>query len=285
MPQRPQIRPMGPEDATGAAAVARAVLFEPWPGEDEEARLQRSLLRIRHLVGTDPGGAWVAEHEGEIVGVALALLREGVWGLSLLAVAEAHQGCGVGRELLAAAYAYGDGAARGHIVLSSERPAAMRSYARLGLELRPAVAAAGIVDRSRIPDLDGVVEAGADGIGTADAIGRAVRGAGHGRDLAVALASGGRLFLLEDRAFGVVVSGDVMLLAGRDEEAATRVLWALFEASAPGATINIGFVTAGQDWAVRACLDAGLVLSPDGPVFTGGELGPLRPYLPSGAYL
>jgi hypothetical protein len=36
---------------------------------------------------------------------------------------------------------------------------------------------------------------------------------------------------------------------------------------------------------VRTCLDAGLALSPDGPIFTGGRLGPLRPYIPSGAYL
>jgi hypothetical protein len=49
--------------------------------------------------------------------------------------------------------------------------------------------------------------------------------------------------------------------------------------------VTVDFLTAGQDWAVRACLDAGLALSPDGPFFTGGDLGPLRPYVPSGAYL
>lgn len=277
---------MREEDVRAADAVAREVLFHPVPGLGEEDRARRSLPRIRHLRETDPGGAWVAEHDGHLVGVALALLREGVWGLSLLAVAEAQQGRGVGRDLLRAAHSYGDGTARGHIVLSSERPAAMRSYARLGLELRPAVAAAGIVDRARIPALDGVVEAGEAGIPVADAIGRAVRGAGHGRDLAVPLAAGARLFVFEDRAFGVLREpGDVMLLAGTDEEAATRVLWALFAAAAPGVTASIDFLTAGQDWAVRACLDAGMALSPDGPVFTGGELGPLRPYIPSGAYL
>ena len=53
----------------------------------------------------------------------------------------------------------------------------------------------------------------------------------------------------------------------------------------PGGTAHVDFLTAGQDWAIRACLDAGLALSPDGPFFTGGELGPLRPYIPSGAYL
>lgn len=277
---------MREDDVLSADAVAREVLFHPAPGLDEDARRRRSLPRIRHLLATDPGGAWVAEREGAVVGVALALLREGVWGLSLLAVAEAQQGRGIGHDLLAAAAAHGAAGTRGRIVLSSERPAAMRSYARLGLDLRPAVAAGGTVDASRIPDIGGVVEAGEAGIETADAIGRAVRGAGHGRDLAVPLATGARLFVCEDRAFGVLRDGgDVMLLAGTDEEAATRVLWALFAAAGAGATVSVGFLTAGQDWAVRACLEAGLALSPDGPVFTAGELGPLRPYIPSGAYL
>ena len=72
-----------------------------------------------------------------------------------------------------------------------------------------------------------------------------------------------------------------------------------------GATINVDFLTAGQDWALPACLDARLSLSPDGPMFAGGDAGPagplhpewrlplggpgragpLAPYIPSGAYL
>ena len=30
---------------------------------------------------------------------------------------------------------------------------------------------------------------------------------------------------------------------------------------------------------------SGLVLSPDGPMFVRGEVGPLRPFIPSGPYL
>jgi hypothetical protein len=36
---------------------------------------------------------------------------------------------------------------------------------------------------------------------------------------------------------------------------------------------------------VRPVLDAGLVLKPGGAVFVRGDVGPLTPYLPSGAYL
>ena len=69
-------------------------------------------------------------------------MREGVWGLSLLVVRPDAQSSGVGRELLDRAYEYGDGA-RGWIVLASRDARALRSYARLGLALHPAVAARG----------------------------------------------------------------------------------------------------------------------------------------------
>jgi predicted N-acetyltransferase YhbS len=286
VPPPAEIRPMRPDDVAAADAVARTSLYRGDGPESGAAVIERGRRRIAHLQRTDSGGAWVAEDErGAIVGLALALVREGIWGLSLFAVAAERRGQGIGRELLEASFGHGADA-RGHLILSTESPAAMRRYARLGLDLRPCVAAAGIVDRRRLPSAEGVEDAGADGIPVADAIGRAVRGAGHGVDLAVALGDpGARLLLYEDRAFAVVRGERVVLLAGLDEPAATRALNAAFAAIAPGATTTVDFLTAGQDWAVRACLDAGLALSPDGPLFTGGDVGPLRPYLPSGAYL
>ena len=201
-----EIRPLRDGDVEGADALAARVLVTPDPGENEAARRARGEARIVHLAGTDPGGAWVAARDGDVVGVALALVREGVWGLSLFAVAEAVQGRGVGSALLRRTLAHGAGA-RGRLILSSTHPAAMRAYARTGLALRPCVAAAGIADHARIPDLHGVEEAGPDGIAVADAIGREIRGAGHGRDLPVALASGARLLLVEDRAFCLARGG------------------------------------------------------------------------------
>jgi GNAT superfamily N-acetyltransferase len=284
VPSAATIRPLTPADVTAGHRVARGALAVGRPPEDA-AMTRRSERRIAHLQRTDPGGAWVAEAGGEIVGIALALVREGIWGLSLFAVAEEHRGHGIGRDLLDAAFALGAGA-RGHLILSTEHPAAMRRYARLGLDLRPCVAVAGTVDRARLPASDGVVDAGPEGIPVADAIGRAVRGAGHGIDLAMVLEEGvSRLLLFEDRAFAWIRRERIMLVAGLDDDAATRVLNGALVATPPGATVSIDFLTAGQDWAVRACLDAGLVLSPDGPFFTGGDLGPLRPYVPSGAYL
>jgi GNAT superfamily N-acetyltransferase len=278
------IRPMREEDASEADRVCIEVLYSPFPGEDEPVRAARQHARIRHLVATDPEGCWVAEHDGRVQGVALAFLREGVWGFSLFGVAEALQGRGVGRELFARCWAYGADA-RGHIVLSSTNPAAMGIYARTGLPVRPCLAAAGIPDLSRAPELDGVEDAGEAGIPVADAIGRELRGAGHGRDLPVPMAHGARLLLYEERAFALARGGNIIMVGARDEDAAQRALWALFATAGPGATVNVDFLTAGQDWALPVCLDARLVLSPDGPMFAGGALGPMAPYIPSGAYL
>src|SRR3954463_16271686 len=223
---------MRAEDVAAAEGVARTVMYAGEPGADEPETVARGLRRVGHLQRTDPGGAWVADAGGEIAGMALALVREGIWGLSLFAVARDRQGLGVGRELLAAAFGHGADA-RGHLILSSESPAAMRLYARLGLELRPCVSAAGIADRARLSAQNGAVAAGADGIAVADAIGRAVRGAGHGPDLAVALENPAtRLLLHEDRAFAVVRDDRIALLGGRDEQAATPVLEAVFQTAA-----------------------------------------------------
>src|SRR4051794_40390007 len=171
---------MAPTDVAAAEALARTVLWARHPAAADPETIERGVRRVAHLQRTDPGGAWVADAGGAIVGMALPLVRGGVWGLSLFAVARGQQSRGIRRGLLEAAFGHAADA-RGHLILSSESPAAMRRYARLGLELRPCVAAAGIVDRTRLPAHDGaVVDAGPGGIPVADAIGRAARGAGHG---------------------------------------------------------------------------------------------------------
>jgi GNAT superfamily N-acetyltransferase len=279
-----EIRPMRDGDVVDADRVCVDVLYTTFAGEEEAVRAARQHARIRHLLDTDRGGAWVAEHDGRVEGVALALIREGVWGFSLFGVAAALQGRGVGRDLFARCWEYGAGA-RGHLVLSTTNPQAMGIYARTGLPIRPCVAAAGIPDLSRAPDVDDVVEAGEAGLPLADAIGRELRGAGHGRDIPVPMAHGARLLVFEDRAFAVARASNLIMLGARDARAAQHVLWAVFATAGPGATVNVDFLTAGQDWALPVCLDARLALSPDGPMFAGGTLGPLAPYIPSGAYL
>ena len=106
------VRPMAPADVEGVRLVSVAAFgaLEAASGLPEVpvSPPEHARLRIEHLLATDPGGCWVGENDGEITGAAIALLREGVWGLSLLVVDPARQSAGLGRELLARASAYGD---------------------------------------------------------------------------------------------------------------------------------------------------------------------------------
>jgi GNAT superfamily N-acetyltransferase len=283
---------MTPDDVPAAAAVGRAALDALIPGEflpaddaeRESARL-RSERRVGHLQETDPDGAWVADLDGQVVGIALALVREGVWGLSLFGVRPDLQGQGIGGPLLAGALQTAAGA-RAAIILSSTDPRAMRRYFRAGFAVRPCLAAAGQVNRARIPAglraRAGDPEADGDLLAAAS---RHVRGAAHNADVGAMLATGGELLVVDGGGFAVHRDGSPMVLAAFDDGSATDLLWSCFSAGAPGATVHVDFVGQGNDWAVAVALDMGLSLSPDGPIFTRGDLGPLAPYLPSGAYL
>ena len=69
------------DDALAVHELCTRVLFTPPPGVDEQARVARSVARMRHLATSDPGGSWVADGEDGIAGVAMALVRERIWGL------------------------------------------------------------------------------------------------------------------------------------------------------------------------------------------------------------
>lgn len=280
-------------DVPAAAQVGRDALtalypaeFQPADDDTREAHRARSEGRVGHLLRTDPDGAWVSvTPDGEVVGIALALVREGVWGLSLFGVKIGMQGQGIGGPLLNASLQTAEDC-RAAIILSSNDPRAMRRYFRAGFALRPCVAAAGPINRSRIPS--GLRSRAGDPDRDADTIAatsRHVRSAAHGPDVGAMLATGGELLVYEGRGWAVVRDGSPMLVAAFDDEVATDLLWSCFAAGRPGESVHVDFISQGNDWAAAVALDMGLSLSPDGPVFTRGDLGPLAPYLPSGAYL
>jgi GNAT superfamily N-acetyltransferase len=279
------VRPMQPSDVDAVFHVSVAAFRDLARrfGEEPEPDppLWHARTRVGWLLGTDPGGAWVAERRGDIVGAALGIVREGVWGLSLLVVRPEAQSAGVGRQLLDRAFAYGSDA-RGWIVLASQDARALRSYARLGLALHPALQATG---RPRAVAMPPEVRQGtlADLPLTA-AVDRVVRGAAHGGDIEALLEVGGDLLVLDDRGYAVVREGSVRLLAATDEAAAATVLRACL-AAAGDREASVEWITSAQGWAVAPCLDAGLDLRLDGAVFLDGDVGPFAPYLPSGAYL
>jgi len=284
------IRPLRPEDVPAAADVGWRALSPYMPhavaddAVDPAPRVAWQRLRVGHLLETDPGGCWVAEVSGEVVGVALGLVRDDVWGFSLFGLLPEHQGRGVGGELLRAALSYAEGR-RGGIILSSVNPAAMRSYFRSGFRILPTVSLGGVARPDAIPaglrSRAGDPDADA---ATIDLASRHVRGATHRRDVPTMLGSS-RLLVLDGEGFAVHREGKVALLAAISDEAARDLAWSCLAEAPRGATVEMEFVSAGNDWAVDVGLRAGLSLSPEGPIFVRGELGTMRPFIPSGAYL
>src|SRR3954470_3063021 len=225
----PEIRPMRDADVLPAIQLAVDCFddlarrrHEP---EEEPPDPAVAALRYRRCLESDPGGAWVAEHDGAIVACALAILREGVWGLSLLVVHPEHQSGGVGREILARAHDYANGA-RGRIVLSSPDPRAIRAYLRLGLAPHPCLRAVGRPHRVEPPT--GVREGTLADLVLTEHVDRHVRGAAHGADIATAMEMGSTLLVAPGRGYATVRGrGMVGMLAAYDEDGARDVLRAV----------------------------------------------------------
>ncbi len=287
---RAVVRPMRLEDAPhvhGMASRAFADLEIRFGGApnltyDSPAGAKRGLARIRHLVTTDPGGAYVAEHSGAVVGAALALLRDGLWGLSLLLVDPGAQSARLGSRLLRAALHYGSGA-RGFVILASKDARALRAYARAGFALHPAVEGRGEPHPVEVPAA--VRPGGPADLALTETVDRAVRGAAHGPDIGALLASGARMRVVEGRGYAMSSAGELRLLAATDEPAAADLLRAFVAGTPAGQKASVEWVTSGQGWALPVLLEAGLELRLGGAVFHRGDVGPFSPYLPNGAYL
>jgi GNAT superfamily N-acetyltransferase len=282
-----ELRPMREQDVEAVNDVSIAA-FEDLSRRRGEPIAPRpkphnAHVRVRRLFDSDPGGCWVADgDDGALAGVALALMREGVWGLSLLVVRPDVQSNGVGRALLERALAYGDGA-RGGIILASPDPRALHVYARAGFSLHPTSSAHGsprglaaAPEVRPFTDADHAMAAEVD---------RAVRGAAHGADLDALAASGCELLAFPGRGYAAWRDGELKMLAAADDEAAAALLRTVLARTPPGAQATVEWLTSAQQWAIDVVLAAGLDLRPDGPVFLRGETGSFRPYLPGGAYL
>lgn len=91
-------------------------------------------LALRHLLGTDSDGAWVAELNGIAVGYSMSIVRGDIWFLSQLFVQPDQHGHGIGAELLRRAQDYGRSRdARFYSVIASTSPVAHALYMRAGM--------------------------------------------------------------------------------------------------------------------------------------------------------
>jgi ribosomal protein S18 acetylase RimI-like enzyme len=240
--------------------------------------------RLAHPLSTDPDGAFVAELDGRVIGVAEAIVRERLWILSMFAVQPGIQGGGAGRTLLEHALDYGSETDAG-LIVSSNDPRALRLYARAGFALHPTLRADGEVDRRAVPRGDnGVREDGrGDDLESLAALSRSVRGAPYTSELRFALERGGRLLRLNDRGFAIVDEvATPWVLVARDEEAASALLWSGL-ATADGST-GVRWITGAQQWAIDALVRAGLQVVAYGALCVRGTPGTLQPFVPSGPF-
>ncbi len=267
-----------------AAAEARAAGREP-PAPGLPERHERFVKGLARFALTDPDGAWVARAGGDLLGFGQAIRREGFWGLAMLFVHPDRQSRGIGRSLLDRCLAYAEGASV-RMIMTSQDPRALRRYALAGLDIHPAVKAAGKVDRRALPS--GLP--GRDGDETdldlVTAVDLPLRGASRAGDVGFLLSVGARMTVVDRggrRGFVVVRDGNPLLLGADDPATAQALLWQAFAAAKEDADVDCYCWTAAQGWAVGVALAARLTVAPAGPLFVAGGRVP-GPWLPSGWY-
>jgi len=274
---------MTTDDVDAVIAVVLAADQEngrrPLTAERRE-RMRRANSRF---VDRDPAGAWVAEVDGRVVGMAESVRRGSFWGLSMLFVEPESQNRGVGRGLLDAALGYSDGATE-RMILTSSDPRALRRYSRAGLAIHPTVGASGAIDRSAIPkDLPGR-PGGTSDLGLADDVDAGLRGS-RAEDADFLLSIGSRMEVVDhgsQRGYAVFSDSQLQMLGATDEVTAALLLWRVL-AETPG-DAAIWALTAEQDWAVKVALAARLKVAGAGPLFIDGRPRPPGPWIPSGWY-
>jgi GNAT superfamily N-acetyltransferase len=290
------VRPMTPVDVPGAERVTGEAFHDldvrthrtgwPEPARRDAARSLDWQGRVAHLLGTDPGGCWVAEDGSGVLGVAVAMRRDTTWLLATYAVRPGLQGRGVGRQLLDAARTLETGCLRA-MVAASDDPLAVRRYRLAGLTLHPAMLLWGRVPRAVLPVVERVRDGSSGDVALLDSVDRQVRGAAHGPDHEVLLR--GRRLVVVDRPAGsgyayVEPGGGPYLLAATNRRTATELLWESLAASSPDRPVVVPHVTAANEWAVDVGMAARMELWTRGYLALRG-MRPPAPYLFSGHFL
>lgn len=283
------VRPMADEDIEAVGEVVRvAALWEyqqagaqPPPPHTPEQQ-ERARAGTRRFIALDGPGAWVAERDGKIIGMAEAVRRDDFWGLAMLFVHPDAHNQGIGRRLIDKTLAYAEGS-RVRMIMTSEDPKALRRYSAAGLAIHPAVQAEGSVDRSTIPTN---LQGRSGSIDDLDLVTDVDKGLARNRtdDVAFVVSQGAALDVVDDgprRGYCVYRDGKVVMLGATDDDTAGALLWRALADS--GEKTELYCLTAGQDWAVRVALAARLSVKPGGPLFVSG-MQPPGPWIPSGWY-
>jgi len=129
-------RPMRESDLGVAMYVAHEAMdwLRRSQGEETPPWQPSDAYGQRHLLHTDPEGAWIADFNGVPVGYSMAFMRGDIWFLSQLFVQPDQHGHGIGAELLRRAQEYGRArGARVFSVVASSSRVAHALYMRAGM--------------------------------------------------------------------------------------------------------------------------------------------------------
>jgi GNAT superfamily N-acetyltransferase len=281
-----EIRPMTSDDIDAAAdsfnaafVALRAAQGLP-PAEHTDADHRRQTARIRHYLGTDPDGSFVAVVDGAVAGMSQSFVREGHWMLSMLGLAPVGQGKQVGYGLLEASLDLAPRDSRGSIQASRD-PRAMALYSRAGFDMHPTVCGHGPL-RRRPAMAPSIRVGGLDDLALVGAVDREVRGAARDVDITFALEQGCTLYLDDAGGYALGAPDRVISLAARTDAIAGALLDAVLAQSEPGVTVEVNWLTAGQGWAIRKVVEYGIDLRIQGPMMIRGLPGPPAPYIASG---
>lgn len=290
------IRPMRTDDVPAVERLTDEAFYDldvrthrpgwPEPTRRSPEKAANWQTRMRHMVEHDPGGCFVAEDRGGLIGAVAGLRRELAWVLATYVVRPGLQGRGVGRQLLDAALGYGRGCLRG-LLASSSDPMAARRYRAAGFTLHPTMLLWGAVPRQALPVVERVREGSAGDIDLMNSVDRQVRDSAHGVDHE--LMTSMYQLVVVDRSTGsgyayVEPGGGPYLLAATNRRTATDLLWETLAASDPDRKVTIGHVTAVNEWAVDVGMAARLELHTSGYLALR-QMKPPMPYLPSGHFL
>ncbi len=290
------IRPMRADDLESFAALTATTYYEvdartyqrawPDPVRRPAARDGAWMRRTGRALVTDPGGCWVAEVDGEVVGGAVSRVRELMWLLASFAVLPQHQGRGIGTQLMAAAMHHGRGCLRGMFAASAD-PGAVRRYRLAGFDLHPQMLVTGVVDRSAIPALDRVREGSAGDIDLLNSVDRQTRGAAHLSDHELLLAQ--LRLVVADHSTGsgyayVDDDGAPALVAATNRRTASTLMWEALASSMPGTQVSAHHITSANAWALDVGLAARMSIHQSGYLCVR-QMKPPAPYLHHGSLL
>lgn len=275
-----EVRPPVPSDAPALARLS----IEAFGATEDRAEEVVGRRAARLLEVADPCSRVAELPTGELIGLAISRRIGESLLLAWAVVAPALQGRGVLRSLLHP-FPQEPGLVP-RVILSSTDPRAMRRYALLQLPAHPTLGACGILRPGAAPAVDGARQhSPLEARELIDSLGVTLRGAGYGADVDLMAQQGDVAHVIDDgaseRAVVIRNAGVVRTALATTPAAGEAALRAALHGVPPGATVHLNFIRAGQDWILRPAVDAGLALSPEGPVFSDRPLHAL--HLPNGS--